>query len=80
MNKKGDAPTIDTNFHLFFGKVEVTMKAAPGTGVVSSIVLESDVLDEIDWVGYRPVTPPGPSVNSLSAPYIPLLLLTLHHA
>ncbi|KAK1146901.1 transglycosylase [Aspergillus melleus] len=49
INKKGDAPTIDTNFHVFFGKVEVTMKAAPGTGVVSSIVLESDVLDEIDW-------------------------------
>ncbi|KAI9035264.1 glycoside hydrolase family 16 protein [Aspergillus affinis] len=49
INKKGDAPTIDTNFHIFFGKVEVTMKAAPGTGVVSSIVLESDVLDEIDW-------------------------------
>ena len=25
------------------------MKAAPGTGIVSSIVLESDDLDEIDW-------------------------------
>lgn len=49
INKKGDAPTIDTDFHIFFGKVEVTMKAAHGTGVVSSIVLESDVLDEIDW-------------------------------
>lgn len=49
INKKGDAPTIDTDFHIFFGKVEVTMKAAHGTGIVSSIVLESDVLDEIDW-------------------------------
>jgi hypothetical protein len=46
--KKGDSPTIDTDF--FFGKAEVVMKAAPGTGVVSSIVLESDDLDEIDWV------------------------------
>lgn len=27
------------------------MKAAPGTGIISSIVLESDDLDEIDWVG-----------------------------
>jgi beta-glucanase (GH16 family) len=26
------------------------MRAAPGTGIVSSIVLESDDLDEIDWV------------------------------
>lgn len=25
------------------------MKAAPGQGIVSSIVLESDDLDEIDW-------------------------------
>ena len=25
------------------------MKASPGTGIVSSVVLESDVLDEIDW-------------------------------
>ncbi|KAL4893704.1 concanavalin A-like lectin/glucanase domain-containing protein [Aspergillus ambiguus] len=49
INKKGDAPTIDTNFYFLFGKAEVVMKAAPGTGIVSSIVLESDVLDEIDW-------------------------------
>ncbi|OJJ63794.1 hypothetical protein ASPSYDRAFT_120588, partial [Aspergillus sydowii CBS 593.65] len=47
--KKGDAPTIDTDFYFLFGKAEVEMKAAPGTGIVSSIVLESDVLDEIDW-------------------------------
>ncbi|GAQ10363.1 probable glycosidase crf1 [Aspergillus lentulus] len=47
--KKGDSPTIDTDFYFFFGKAEVVMKAAPGRGVVSSIVLESDDLDEIDW-------------------------------
>ncbi|KAB8202200.1 concanavalin A-like lectin/glucanase domain-containing protein [Aspergillus parasiticus] len=47
--KKGDAPTIDTSDYFLFGKVEVVMKAAPGTGIVSSIVLESDALDEIDW-------------------------------
>lgn len=36
-----------------FGKVEVTMKAAPGAGVVSTLVLQSDDLDEIDmeWLG-----------------------------
>lgn len=43
------APTIQTDFYIFFGRVEVKMKAAPGTGIVSSIVLESDDLDEIDW-------------------------------
>lgn len=48
--KKGDSPTIDTDFYFFFGKAEVVMKAAPGQGIVSSIVLESDDLDEIDWV------------------------------
>ncbi|KAI9932214.1 hypothetical protein ASPWEDRAFT_478242 [Aspergillus wentii DTO 134E9] len=49
INKKGDAPTIDTDFYFFYGKVDVKMKAAPGTGIVSSIVLESDDLDEVDW-------------------------------
>ncbi|OQE05131.1 hypothetical protein PENVUL_c027G05654 [Penicillium vulpinum] len=47
--KQGDAPTIQTNFYIFFGELSVTMKAAPGTGIVSSIVLQSDDLDEIDW-------------------------------
>lgn len=36
-----------------FGKVEITMKAAPGAGIVSTLVLQSDTLDEIDmeWLG-----------------------------
>ncbi|KAJ5173808.1 Concanavalin A-like lectin/glucanases superfamily [Penicillium coprophilum] len=49
VSKQGDAPTIRTDFHIFFGEVSVTMKSAPGTGIVSSIVLQSDDLDEIDW-------------------------------
>lgn len=32
-----------------FGNFEVKMKAAGGRGIVSSIVLQSDVLDEVDW-------------------------------
>jgi beta-glucanase (GH16 family) len=32
-----------------FGHVEFVIKAAPGTGIVSSAVLQSDCLDEIDW-------------------------------
>ena len=45
----GDAPTLESNWYIMFGKVSVTMKAAPGTGIVSSSVLQSDDLDEIDW-------------------------------
>lgn len=49
INKQGDAPTIQTNFYIFFGSVSVIMRSAPGTGIVSSAILESDDLDEIDW-------------------------------
>lgn len=49
INKKGDSPTVQTNFYFFFGSAEVIMKTAHGIGVVSSIVLESDDLDEVDW-------------------------------
>ncbi|KAK3117939.1 hypothetical protein LTR53_000231 [Teratosphaeriaceae sp. CCFEE 6253] len=47
--KEGQAPTVQTDFYIFFGRIDVKMKAAPGTGIVSSIVFESDDLDEIDW-------------------------------
>ncbi|RMD43899.1 hypothetical protein DV735_g1246, partial [Chaetothyriales sp. CBS 134920] len=49
INQRGDSPTVKTNFHIFFGQLEVHLKAAKGQGVVSSIVLQSDDLDEIDW-------------------------------
>ncbi|KAJ6262560.1 Beta-glucanase [Drechslerella dactyloides] len=45
----GDSPTLASNFYIMFGRVTVTMQAAPGTGIVSSVVLQSDDLDEIDW-------------------------------
>lgn len=32
-----------------FGHVDFVVKAAPGTGIVSSAILQSDCLDEIDW-------------------------------
>ena len=50
INKEGDSPTIETDFYIFFGQIEVSLKAANGTGIVSSIVMESDDLDEVDWV------------------------------
>ncbi|KAK3394183.1 concanavalin A-like lectin/glucanase domain-containing protein [Podospora didyma] len=51
--KAGDAPQLASVFYIMFGRVEVTMKCAPGAGIVSSLVLQSDDLDEIDmeWLG-----------------------------
>ncbi|KAF1810838.1 cell wall glucanase [Eremomyces bilateralis CBS 781.70] len=47
--KSGDSPTISSIWYIMFGRVEVVMKASPGAGLVSSVVLQSDTLDEIDW-------------------------------
>lgn len=43
------SPTVQSMFYIFFGRVETIMQAAPGQGIVSSVVLQSDDLDEIDW-------------------------------
>lgn len=50
--KSKDSPTIVSKDYIMWGKFEVTMKAAPGAGIVSSLVLQSDDLDEIDWVRF----------------------------
>lgn len=54
--KKGNAPTTETTKYLFFGKVEVELKISPGAGAITSVVLESDDLEEIDWewLGSKP--------------------------
>ncbi|KAI1800276.1 glycoside hydrolase family 16 protein [Daldinia bambusicola] len=49
INKETEAPTITSTKYVFFGKIDVELQAAPGTGVVTSFVLQSDDLDEIDW-------------------------------
>lgn len=49
ITESGDAPTMQSNFYMFFGTVSVIMKTAPGTGIVSCSILESDDLDEVDW-------------------------------
>jgi hypothetical protein len=49
VEKFGDAPTIQSEGFLHFGYVEVKMKAAKGQGIISSIVLQSQDLDEVDW-------------------------------
>lgn len=47
--KRNDAPTIFSNFFFLFGRIEYVVQAAPGQGIVSSMVLLSDDFDEIDW-------------------------------
>lgn len=45
----GNAPTFESDKYIFFGKVEADVKPASGAGIVTSIVLQSADLDEIDW-------------------------------
>jgi hypothetical protein len=47
--ESGDSPLIQSDWYIMFGHVEYEIKAAPGVGIVSSAVLQSDCLDEIDW-------------------------------
>jgi hypothetical protein len=49
INKQGDSPTIRSKFYYFFGRTEIWLKTAPGTGIISSLMMLSDDLDEIDW-------------------------------
>lgn len=49
MKKETEAPTITSTKYLFFGKVDVEVEVAPGAGIVTSVVLQSDDRDEIDW-------------------------------
>jgi len=47
--KSGDSPQLTSKWYIMFGRVEISIQAAPGAGIVSSFVLQSDTLDEIDW-------------------------------
>jgi len=49
IKEPSNAPTTESDKYIFFGQVDITMKAAAGAGIVTSIVLESDDLDEVDW-------------------------------
>ncbi|KAH8722149.1 concanavalin A-like lectin/glucanase domain-containing protein [Ilyonectria robusta] len=49
IQKESNAPTVRSNNYLFFGRVDVVVQAAEGQGIVTSAVLQSDDLDEIDW-------------------------------
>ena len=50
INSVNDGPTLQSNFHILFGYVEMKMQAAPGAGIISTFVMESQDLDEMDVV------------------------------
>ncbi|KAH8591470.1 concanavalin A-like lectin/glucanase domain-containing protein [Bisporella sp. PMI_857] len=49
ITKRKESPTIRSKFYIFFGSVSIIMRAALGQGIISSIVLQSEDLDEVDW-------------------------------
>ncbi|CAD6506271.1 BgTH12-07198 [Blumeria graminis f. sp. triticale] len=49
IQKSSDAPTMSLTKFIMFGHIDMIAKASPGTGIVSSFVLLSKDLDEIDW-------------------------------
>lgn len=57
VSKQGNNPTIQSDFYIMFGRVEAVVMASEGQGIVSSFVLQSDDLDEIDieWIGTDPL-------------------------
>ena len=59
-----------SNFYIFFGVMEAHVKMARGAGIISSVILQSDDLDEIDWewVGYN--------TSSVQSDFFRMILLT----
>lgn len=51
--KQLDNPSLVSDYYIMFGRLEVELKSAAGTGIISSFYLQSDDLDEIDleWFG-----------------------------
>ena len=47
--QSGNSPLIQSDWYIMFGHVDFEIRAGPGAGIVSSAVLQSDCLDEIDW-------------------------------
>jgi len=49
LTKKDDMVTVQSNFYIMWGQLEMVFRAAPGQGIISTVILISDDLDEIDW-------------------------------
>lgn len=48
IKNKFENPALTSSFYIMYGKVEAEIKGAFGSGIVSSLYLQSDDLDEID--------------------------------
>lgn len=48
-----DAPNVEVPKHIFFGRVDVEMRSAPGPGIVTTLILTSPDLNEVsfEWTG-----------------------------
>ncbi|MCJ1308929.1 hypothetical protein MMC25_002584 [Agyrium rufum] len=44
----GQSPQLTSNWYIMFGHIDIVMKAAAGVGICSTMVLQSDDLDEVD--------------------------------
>ncbi|KAF1831176.1 hypothetical protein BDW02DRAFT_557424 [Decorospora gaudefroyi] len=49
IERSGDSPTANSVFYMLFGRLEVVMRVAKGKGIISSAILQSEDLDEVDW-------------------------------
>lgn len=49
IEKDFQGPTLISDKYMLFGRVDITFQAAPGAGIITSIVLMSCDKDEIDW-------------------------------
>ncbi|KAK4186344.1 family 16 putative glycoside hydrolase [Podospora australis] len=49
ITKQGESSTVRSKFYIFWGRVELWLKTSHGTGIISSFMMLSDNLDEIDW-------------------------------
>ena len=47
--RSGDSPQLVSNFYMLFGRFEAVIKASTGRGIISSAILQSEALDEVDW-------------------------------
>lgn len=56
ITRKGVAPTLTSKFYVMFGRFEIAIKTASGTGIISDVILQSDDQDEVDleWIGSQP--------------------------
>lgn len=48
LKKRFDNPFLVSDFYILYGRVEIVLKGATGRGIISSVYLQSDDLDEID--------------------------------